>query len=239
MTYKEMEKRLVAIFNQYDFKSLTIEKNFNKKRINLEAISRNTDIYITFPGYKSKIKNNNITYDYRVNIKKGNKDIALSHVNILIDLYNKCLQLEEGSYILIELLHDIALNGHGYNRNNFEVLDSYIFNPPNKDLIDYVHNTYREEGKQYNELGNSWSYTLDELADSITWIVLQEDINYPMPRLQGRRMSFYRYLEALYCCDNANGRHKLKEVIKRTLSHSIPVFWNDCDINYDIIKNLY
>jgi len=38
----------------------------------------------------------------------------------------------------------------------------------------------------------------EQLITSIKWIVLQEDINYPIPKYEGRKMPFARYLEAYF-----------------------------------------
>lgn len=77
------------------------------------------------------------------------------------------------------------------------------------------------------------------------WIVLQEDINYPIKEgYQGRKMSFYRYLEAIYCqyMDYAaayNNRHSIEEVIERIYAKYKSKLWKDAnEIDYHIIKSL-
>lgn len=238
MSYKTMKTKLLTVFNKYDFKDLILNDNFNTQNTLIDTLDNGSKIYITFPGYKSKIKGNFITYDYRVNIRNTIIDTALSHVNIIIDLYNKAIQLGQNAYILRNLLYDLAANGDNYTRNNYLLLDQSIFNTPGRNLLNYSNNIHTNLNKQYNKQGNSWNYSLDELIHSILWIVLQEDINYPMPRFQGRRMPFYRYLETLYCAQNPNDEiHTLGNVIERALSHTRPNLWINC-INYDNIENL-
>ena len=80
--------------------------------------------------------------------------------------------------------------------------------------------------KKYNPVGNSFDLTLEELFCSIKWIVLQEDINYPIP-FEGRRMPLARYLETIFITQNNS--HTLEDVIKRALFHSRPTQWTDMD----------
>jgi hypothetical protein len=93
--------------------------------------------------------------------------------------------------------------------------------------------------KKYNKTANqNWSYSLDELANVIIWIVLQEDINYPYKNCEGRKMPFKRYLETLYC--SKHNDKTIEEVITRTLvENQIPKNWSKVNLNYSIIDNLW
>lgn len=42
---------------------------------------------------------------------------------------------------------------------------------------------------------------VQKIVSLIYWITLQDEINYPQPKYQGRRMPFSRYFEAMYCAE--------------------------------------
>ncbi len=247
MSYLSMRQELLRVFHQNNFEGVwqigEEQKAANRGRnpnINILQYNvpnnSNLDLVINFPGMKTKRNNFGFVYDYRVDLN----GIAISHANIILDLYNKSSQIPENTDWLIDFLIDLATNGDEYIRLNHQKLIDYEFSTPDEELINYVDKVHRNLNKNFQRAGNkNWNYTIDQLAHLIMWIVLQEDINYPMPRLQGRRMSFYRYLEAIYCAKNPNDKyHTLSSVIERALSHSQPKLWNECNINYNPIRNL-
>ena len=69
------------------------------------------------------------------------------------------------------------------------------------------------------------------------YIAIQEDINYPGERFQGRKMCFYRYLEALYCKVHSN--HLIEEAIDKAVAYGyIPRNWNDVGELYNIVSRI-
>lgn len=248
MSYQTMKNSLIKAFEQGNFLENYYKKKFNVEHIPILNLNNGTHIYITYPGIKTKVKSvkyNNvkrkhIIYDYRVNLRNRYIDTALTHVNIIIDLYNKQLQLGDSS-ILFDLLLDIARNGDDYNRKFYTLLDTLNLSPPSWDLLHNAAKVHKSLGKYYNTKANSWNYSLDELVQSVIWIVLQEDINYPMPRYEGRRMPFYRYMEALVCArDNLNNsKYNISLVMRRAMQHKRrPALWSEI-IDYSQIKSLY
>lgn len=236
MSYEIMRQQLLNVFNQNNFLQAWNNRQINTLQYQVPN-NYNLNLTINYPGMKTRIENNVVvSYDYRVDLN----GIAISHANIIVDLYNKASQLRDEAYILENLLLDIAVNGNGFNRNAYVNLNQLQFTLPGPNLINYVATTHRNLRKSYQVAGNQqWNYNLDELTNLICWIVLQEDINYPMPRYQGRRMPFYRYLETLYCARNPQDQqHTLANVIERALSHSRPALWQGCNINYNPITNL-
>lgn len=177
----------------------------------------NLNLVISFPGYKTKIENNKVTYDYRVSLN----NVAISHANIVVDLFNKAIQLKEEANLLNEYLFDLAVNGYKYNRDKFLKLNEPM-NPPSDTLLKQVQAFHNDIGKKFGIKGNlNWNYSLDELSYVIMFIVLQEDINYPPPTYMGRKMPFARYLEAVYLAQNPdNGVFTLNDVLRRTLVHN-------------------
>lgn len=207
--------------------------NNGEKNIHSFRVENNygLDLVCNFPGYKSERRGNKIIYDYRIDYN----GIAISHVNIIVDIYNKVQQHPEIADLFIQFLNNLARYGDQYNRELFLQLHNYRFNAPTQEILNYVTQIHNNLNKYYQKIGNSWNYSIDELAHMIMWIVIQEDINYPMPRFLGRRMSFYRYLEAIYV--GHNEVYSLKDVITAALSHNlIKDRWNQVD--YSHIRSL-
>lgn len=80
-------------------------------------------------------------------------------------------------------------------------------------------------------------FSLEQLTDLMFYIAIQEDINYPGVYYQGRKMCFYRYLEAIYCkvCNN----HRIEEAINKAVAHGyIPKNWQDAGDLYDVVSKI-
>ena len=201
MNYNQLEEYVLKIFKDGNFIKHweDYKRTGNRKEINSQRKIVNTDLKlsINFPGYKTTQKHKKLIYDYRVDLN----NIPISHTNIVIDIYNKCNQAPYLSNNLYRFLLDVSENALNTNLKNYNEL------------------------LNFNRTANSWNYSIEELKYLISYIVLQEDINYPMPKYNGRRMSFYRYIEAIICANN-NNNYTLENVIERTLSHSRPTLWN-------------
>ncbi|MDX8045376.1 hypothetical protein SH601_05175 [Gracilibacillus sp. S3-1-1] len=225
--YEFLRCYLLQQFNRHDFAKIwcdgqanktksnnTYNPNANTKTIHIKN-KPNLNLEISFPGYKTKITNHKVTYDYRVSLK----GIAISHANIIVDLYNKAIQLQDRAYLLNDYLLDIAERGYDYNRQQYMAFNQIT--APDSSLLNRVEKIHSSIGKQFGRKGNEdWNYSLDELSYMIMFIVLQEDINYPPPHYEGRKMPFARYLEAVYLAQHPqNGTFNLKDVFLRTLAH--------------------
>ncbi len=79
-------------------------------------------------------------------------------------------------------------------------------------------------------------FSFEQLTDLMFYIAIQEDINYPEKFYQGRKMCFFRYLEAIYCKVHSN--HTLKEAIYRAKASYIPKNWNDVGELYDLVAQI-
>ncbi|MFW6008466.1 MAG: hypothetical protein ACOCP8_04280 [archaeon] len=232
MSYKKMRKQLLKHFEENNFKEEYKNNNINENQYYVPN-KYNLDLVINFPGYKTKRKKGYWYYDYRVDLN----NTPISHVNIIIDLYNKAIQLDDIT-ILYDFLIDIAHQGDDFNRKNYLKLDNINFSPPSQELLGIANKVYNDKNKHFDYSGNeNWNYSIDELSHLIMWIVLQEDINYPMDKnFSGRRMSFYRYLEAIYTSKSNN--KKINKVIKRAIKHGKPNLWKNENINYQPIIEL-
>lgn len=225
MTYEKLRVELIQAFNNKNFIELYNKNKQSRLKFNN---ARNYDIKITFPGYKTKVDRQIIkAYDYRVDYN----NIPVSHVNIVVDLYNKVVQAPSLRNDLISFINELGKTGMEIALNKYKQVREYQFALPNKELLDHVNDVHNGLNKKYLIDGNKQNYSIDELSILIPLIVLQEDINYPMPRFQGRRMSFYRYIESL-SCENIV---ELDEVINRTLSHTRPVLFDEIDYK-DIVE---
>ena len=56
---------------------------------------------------------------------------------------------------------------------------------------------------------------VEKLTVLIYWMTLQDEINYPQPRFQGRRMPFSRYFEAAYCAYSPKCTYNMSDVEAR------------------------
>lgn len=234
MDFIQAENRLMKIFDGNDFiNDVKLGKNHTTETV-LEKCRNGTIISISFPGYKAYYTNYKTVYDYRVDITKNGVKTSLSHANIITDIYNKIINGKMCPISLKNTLIEAA-----QQNNNFlitEIEKKLIYTPVNppfklKNAIKIAHGS-----KQYNEVGNSFDLTMEEFFLSLKWIILQEDINYPIrKRYEGRKMPFARYLETIFITQN--NAHSIEEVIRRTLTHSRSSRWSDMDYSFsDLIR---
>jgi len=227
MKFIETKKHLVDLFTSNNFEEDARNNCLHTNLLEVEALSNGSKIFVSFPGYKC-IRYNEIVYDYRVDISKNKDRVALSHANIITDLFNKVKNVGMAPKKLANALIESSIE------STFEldkVVNNLKYNPvkPNKDLISRVNTAHGN--KTYNQLGNAFDLTIEELFSCIKWIVIQEDINYPISsRCQGRRMPFSRYIEAVFTAQS--NTHRLEEVIQRALSHFIPPEWDEIDYSF-------
>ena len=227
MKFIETKKHLVDLFTSNNFEEDARNNCLHTNLLEVEALSNGSKIFVSFPGYKC-IRYNEIVYDYRVDISKNEDRVALSHANIITDLFNKVKNVGMAPKKLANALIESSIE------STFEldkVVNNLKYNPvkPNKDLISRVNTAHGN--KIYNQPGNAFDLTIEELFSCIKWIVIQEDINYPISsRCQGRRMPFSRYIEAVFTAQS--NTHRLEEVIQRALSHFIPPEWDEIDYSF-------
>jgi len=228
MNFQQARNYLTTVFNQNGFSQNVQNKNIHATQVVVETCSNGTEISVSFPGYKAYITGNKTVYDYRVDIVKNGIKTALSHTNIITDIYNKIDSCNMSASELRNVLIEVSQEGNIMLQS---IVQRLPYNPsaPNQNLLTRVANAHN--GKTYNAVGNSFDLTLEELLSSIKWIVLQEDINYPISNgYEGRKMPFARYLEAIFVTQNTS--HTLEEVIQRALSHSRPSQWNEMDYSF-------
>jgi len=228
MKHSEAKARILDIFNKLDHVRRAEKGERHTQSFVVEKLSNGSSIIIYFPGYKSAPSRfGGYTYDYRVDLMLPREDAfqtTLSHVNIIMDLCSKCLYNPSLKPDMITILND--LYHHGTSGVSVRYNHVYQHSKVSEQLINEAQKTHIRLGKTYNKDGNRFDLTFEELFHSILWISLQEDLNYPMPRFEGRRMSFSRYLESVWQIDNS---HTLSEVIDRALSHSRPSEWSGCN----------
>lgn len=232
MNYKKAQELLLLHFNQHKFRENLMLNKRHASKVLIEVCSNGSKIFISFPGNKSKLTEKGIIYDYRVDIRKTDINTSLSHTNIITDIYNKIVYGKLSAEKLKEVLIEIAIQG---NLNLNETISKLPYQSicPSLNLLNGVKKSHGE--KTYNQQGNAFDLTIEELLLSIKWIVLQEDINYPIAKnYEGRRMPFARYIEAIFVTQNSV--HTLDEVIKRALAHSRPAKWKEMD--YSFLKKI-
>lgn len=227
MNFHQSEKKLKEIFDNNNYRNKIKENKRNVDQVEIDSCSNGTKISISFPGYKAKIKGEKIVYDYRVNISKNELFSALSHTNIIADIYNKITNGNRLAPDLKSILIDFFAIGYIDFEATKNRLD-YDKASPSENFLSIIKNAHN--GKSYNEKPNLTDLTIEELFKSIKWIVLQEDINYPIPRYEGRKMPLARYIETIFVTHN--NAHSLEEVINRTIAHAKPPRWKEIDYSF-------
>jgi hypothetical protein len=240
MEYTQMKRKLVEHFTANGYVQLHRDK---KQKSVAVCEFDDTKIYIVYPGYKAKIRPDNTvqSYDYRVDIVKPFIKAALSHANIIVDLYRKVRDNRHLYERYRRLLCLLSMNELA-ELDTLEDLKSLPPSAVDNNLLDHISDVHARilnkygKPKVFNREGNSWDYSFDDIVNCIRWIVLQEDINYPIERnFEGRRMPFSRYYEAIHAA--YSGAHSIDEVIQRALTEGKrPPKWNDYD--YTLIGNI-
>lgn len=126
----------------------------------------------------------------------------------------------------VEIMKDL------YNKTtkyNFEYMKTYIENVAKKGRDVRIENSL--------ESAFNMGFSFEQLTDLMFYIAIQEDINYPEARYQGRKMCFYRYLEAVYC--KVYDNHRIEEAFERAVARGhIPANWCDVEDLYDVILKI-
>ena len=136
---------------------------------------------------------------------------------------------EEGEHPIshVEIMNDLYNKTTAYN---FQHMKRYIEQVATVGRNVSIDETLIPAFKQ--------GFPFEVLTDLMFYIAIQEDINYPNDRFQGRKMCFYRYLEAIYCKVNTN--HQIEEAIdKATARGYIPRNWNDVGELYNIVSRIH
>ncbi len=141
-----------------------------------------------------------------------------------------CVYLVDGSgehpISHVEIMYDLCDKTTAYN---FEAMKRYI-----EDVARIGRNVRIENSL---EPAFDKGFSFEQLTDLMFYIAIQEDINYPDARYQGRKMCFYRYLEAIYC--KVHNNHKIEEAINKAVARGyIPSKWNDVGDLYDVVSKI-
>jgi hypothetical protein len=228
MEFLTAKLELFGLFQENDFEAFVKKGLKHQKEIVLSRCTNGSLISVSFPGYKSFMKDGKVIYDYRIDIHKNGIKTALSHANIITDIYNKIRYGRMFSLAMSNAL--ITLSKEGPLDMELWISDlPYKVLKPSIPLLNEVEKAH--VGKIYNRLGNSFDLSLEELFNCIKWIVIQEDINYPISEgFEGRKMSFARYLETVFVSQNS--KYSLTNVLDRTLIHKRPKPWAEMDYSF-------
>jgi hypothetical protein len=203
MSFEQNFKNELALVNQ-----AYALLNENKGRPLFHEVHRFSDsasISIQVPGYKHKAGK----LDFAVHLVRSN---PLSHVNIIVDLYWKVAYRKISPSKLLRWLENIIQNG------SISTFDGN-YKPIAIDHAYLVRVSVASAGKSYDPLLNARELTFDELAHKIKWIAIQEEINYPRPKFDGRGRPLIVYSEAIASCA-LNPVITLERSIERANEHS-------------------
>lgn len=235
MEYAAASAWLKAQFHQHNFSEHLAGGKIHAVLLPVEPCVSGAEILVSFPGYKARNLNGRITYDYRVDFRKAGITTALSHANLIVDLFNKCHVGKMNPAALRNALLTAATEGpFDYE----QIANSLPYRQvlPSADLLEQTQNAHGK--KTHNAVGNGFDLSVEELFKSIKWIVIQEDINYPISRgKQGRKMAFSRYLEAVFVSEKGR-EERLGEVLRRALAHTIPEPWPELKTDYSSLQGI-
>lgn len=225
MDYSTSLSHLKGLFLQHDFKGHQANSRKHAVTTEVDRCQNGSIISICFPGYKATPAKP----DYRVDITKDGITTSLSHANIIVDIVNKCTA---GGMDMQQLKQALKNQAANCALDYAALAQSLPYTPvlPSTALLAEARAAHG--GKVFNERGNRWDLTLEELFKSIKWIVIQEDINYPISKgYLGRKMPYGRYLEAIHVLEGKG--YSLQEVIQRALSHYRPQKWANMDYSFE------
>lgn len=143
-------------------------------------------------------------------------DIRMNYDDGVKYMKNKC---EQGSdtFLPERAYSELTITYPGYKgKGDYRVKISPNPTPPTHfNVCEYLYHGVAEKKWDYHEIValledvyqngtdiDVSKYNLDEVEKLITilfWMTLQDEINYPQPYYQGRRMPFSRYFEAIHC----------------------------------------
>lgn len=102
--------------------------------------------------------------------------------------------------------------------------------PSHTEVCNWLHNMIKKKDVNFEDLKSllldiydngtnvdSDDYEIPEAPKIIAviyWITLQDEINYPQPTYQGRRMPFSRYFESIYCTQDES-MFNFEDVLQR------------------------
>lgn len=222
MTYQTLAQEVKLELNTSAARAAASERKFHSFS---KKVCKTPEVLLYYPGYKTTANK----VDYRVDVKIGDNYVALSHVDIIIDIYNKISQGVEAG-LMRDIIMDLGIN----NNIDATIVTTFPDNlvAPSKALLNSVRSTLESLGKRFNSTANLVDIPIETLLESIRWIALQEDINYPISSgYQGRKMCFSRYLETIYVSSRGQtDEHNLQKVISRALSHSRIRNWPNLSI---------
>lgn len=166
MDYEPSREYLLDIFKQNNFVENYQNNNLHSSQIIIDNCSNGTRIGVSFPGYKSKTTPRGVVYDYRVDILKDEKITALSHANIIVDIFNKMTMGGMSSLEFRKILIELAYEAH-YDAQDITKRLTYNSAKPSDQLLERAKKAHK--GKYYNRVGNSFDLTIEELIISIKW----------------------------------------------------------------------
>lgn len=222
MDYIASCERILSVFHRQGFLRRAMRGHWHSAECCVDILPNRTEVLVVFPGLKTTLTGEKVkAYDYRVDIRKAALRTALSHANIIVDIYAKCAEAPSLIGDMKTFLGNLFREDSDSPYENIASLKDYIPKaPPSARILEQARVAHARERKSYNEVGNRFSYSIPELASVIKWIALQEDINYPMSQgYEGRRMPFSRYLEAVH---QAERGLSVCVVVRRALKHTRP-----------------
>ena len=143
-------------------------------------------------------------------------DIIMNYSQGITYMKNLC-QTGSGTFSPESTYPELIVTYPGYKQNgDYRVNITTLGTAPTHfDVCQHIYNGIQNGKYNYNLIvqllediyacGTDIDYSnyplncIEKLTTLIYWMTLQDEINYPQPRFQGRKMPFSRYFEAAYC----------------------------------------
>ena len=169
MNYSEAEQKLQKLFESRNYELLIQQRLRHIHRDLIYTCSNGSAIYISYPGLKARLgKNRKIVYDYRVDIVTSQLNTSLSHANIIVDIYNKCLQGFDRE-LMKQLLIRSAREGQ-FDVDQYSQVKIYSCCAVDQSILRCATDAHTALGKTYNSTATQSDLTFEELFSSIFWI---------------------------------------------------------------------
>ena len=143
----------------------------------------------------------------------------------ILHMKEKCNNLnagEKASFVIGQLIIDYP----GYKKNGDYRVSKEGKAPKHTDIVQFLYKYTNEENYieliqalndlYTNGLSSTNSFFTQSFKETLFWITLQEEINYPQPRFAGRKLPYQRFYEGVLA---KLGFITLEEVLKRTNNH--------------------
>lgn len=172
------------------------------KSLKLVTVARIV-FWLKYPGKKAAEDK----HDFFLDVRMGSIRMAPVHADIVLDIYTRCTWCKTMVPNLKAMLSGL------YHHHQDYIGPPEAMRHTDQSLVDEARKILAKVGKKPCKMYHAYPMMIDELSMLIFLLGIQENINYPPPKYQGRRMPLERYFEAIHC---AGSGRDIMDVVKRS-----------------------